>query len=156
MGVNLQQTDLGHLNLKSDIDDRVVLKVGGKWSAPTGSDPAIATAGRYKFPLVAADTAGGMVSYANPYSYDLMIHFAVLDVTTASSGACTVSVGYTVTSGTTLSSTLINGQTTASAGTFNSGAKSIVWPSGKWVTASVASGASAGIVGYLYVDVVPR
>lgn len=153
MGVNIVQSGLGHYNL---VDDRAtqtaLFKVGGNYNSPTNADPGIGADMNFKFALTAADTAGGMVSYQNNFANDLVITFAYLDVTTVASAACTVSVGETATNGTTLSSNLISGQDVHSAtGLFNSGAKTIAWPIGKWVTASVASGASAGIVGVLVV-----
>jgi len=102
------------------------------------------------------DTAGGLVSLINGAGVDLVVLSAVLNVGTASTGACTVSIGYTATSGTTLSSTLISGQTVASTGTFQSAvANAVRWVNGKWITASTASGASAGLVGTLYLTCIP-
>ena len=83
----------------------------------------------------------------------------VLDVTTPSSGACTLDVGTTATSATTLSDNLIDGLSVATAAQVadnlgNAGTNGKTrqkLATGKWVTGSVASGASAGIAGYAYI-----
>lgn len=59
--------------------------------------------------LAAVDTGGGVFSWANPEAGDIIVRRVILDVTTQSSGACTVDVGTTVTSGTTSSDNLIDG-----------------------------------------------
>ena len=83
----------------------------------------------------------------------------VLDVTTASTGACTLDCGTTATSATTKIDNLIDGlDVNAAAGVFDNitdkgtnGVSRQKLASAKWVTGSVASGASAGIVGFAYI-----
>jgi hypothetical protein len=105
--------------------------------------------------LGVADTAGGVFSWANPEAGFILIKHVVLNVTTKSTGACTLDVGTTAVNATTTSDTLIDGvdvnaatgifTNDESAGTNGKPQKRLA--SGKWVTASKASGAAAGIVG---------
>lgn len=110
--------------------------------------------------LAAVDTGGGVFSWANPEAGDIIVRRVILDVTTQSSGACTVDVGTTATSGTTSSDNLIDGLSVASApqvadnlgnaGTNGKARQKLA--AGKWVTASVATGASSGLVGFAYIE----
>lgn len=105
--------------------------------------------------LAAVDTAGGVFAWQNPEAGYILVEHAVLNVTTKTTGACTIDVGTTAVSAATLSDTLIDGKdinaaagiftNDESAGTNGKPFKRLV--SGKWVTGSVASGASAGLVG---------
>lgn len=106
--------------------------------------------------LAAVDTGGGVFSWANPESGPILVQHVVLNVTTKTTGACSVDVGTTATNATTLSDTLIDGKdinaatgiftNDESAGTNGKPFKRLA--AGKWVTASVVSGgASAGLVG---------
>ena len=109
--------------------------------------------------LAAADTGGGVFSWQNPEGAAIVVERLVVDVTTDATGACTVDAGTTPTSATTLSDNLIDGlDVGAAAGTFDSitdkgtnGKSRQKLAAGKWVTGSVASGASAGLVGYAYI-----
>jgi len=109
--------------------------------------------------LAAVDTAGGVFAWANPEAGDILISRLVIDVTTKSTGASTVDIGTTATNATTSSDTLIDGlDTGTAAGIFDNitdkgtnGKSRQRLATGKWVTGSVASGASAGIVGYAYI-----
>jgi len=84
----------------------------------------------------------------------------LLNVTTQSTGACTVDVGYTPTSGTTSSDTLLDGVSVAAAAIFDSmdptldsgaNAKAQLAASGKWITIDEASGDATGLVAVAYV-----
>jgi hypothetical protein len=105
--------------------------------------------------LAAVDSAGGVMSVVNPFGEDVYIDLLVPNRTTATSGACTIDYGVTPTNGTTLSDNLIDGQNAnAAAAAENNltnpgtnGKARQLWKSGIWVTGSVASGASAGLVG---------
>jgi hypothetical protein len=108
--------------------------------------------------LAAADTAGGLLSWQNPESGAIEVIGLDLDITTPSSGACTGDFGATPTSGTTSSDNLIDGLSLAAAGLFNNvedkgtnGKSKQRLAAGKWLTGSVASGASAGLVGTAYI-----
>lgn len=105
--------------------------------------------------LAAVDTAGGVFSWANPETGFILVTHVVLNVTTKTTGACTIDVGTTAASATTKVDTLIDGvDVNAATGIFTNdesvgtnGRPFKRLATGKWVTGSVASGASAGIVG---------
>jgi hypothetical protein len=109
--------------------------------------------------LAEVDTAGGVFAWANPEATSIIVTRVVLDVTTAATGACTIDVGTTATSATTLSDNLIDGlDINAAAGVFDNitdkgtnGKARQKLAAGKWVTGSKASGASAGTVGFAYI-----
>ena len=109
--------------------------------------------------LAAVDTAGGVAAWTP--GVRALIHHAVLDVTTDSTGASTIDCGIAA-NATTLNDTLIDGADSGTAAALydsadgtdngtNGIAKTRAISSTQAVTCSVASGASAGIVGYLYV-----
>lgn len=112
-----------------------------------------------KVPLAAVDTAGGVFSWQNPEAGAIIIDRVELDVTTVATGACTVDVGSTSASATTLSDNLIDGADVHTAvalfdnitdiGANGKSRQKIA--AGKWITGSTASGASAGIVGNAYI-----
>jgi hypothetical protein len=109
--------------------------------------------------LTALDTGGGVLAWANPEAGSIIIHRIVFDVTTKSTSASTVDVGTTATNATTSSNNLLTGVDFGSAaGVFdnitNKGASGVSvqkLATGKWVTASKASGACAGLVGFAYI-----
>lgn len=110
--------------------------------------------------LGVADTAGGLLSWANPEAVSILVLGIRLNITTKTTSACTASFGTTATSGTTLSANLIDGlDINAAAGLFSNyknpgtlGKADQVLASGKWVTGSTASGAAAGLVGFAYIQ----
>ncbi len=108
--------------------------------------------------LAAADTAGGVFAWVNPEATAIIVDRVDLDITTQSTGASTIDVGMTATSAVTLADNLIDGLSMAAAGVFSNagsagtnGKQQQKVAVGKWVTGSVASGASAGLVGYAYI-----
>lgn len=131
-----------------EYDTAEMYKLGGS-RGPAGSNvPSFEGGGTLSFNIAGGtDTAGGILSWQNNLGYDIIVTGHQLDVTTQSSGACTVSIGQTATNGTTSSSNMINGQTVAAAGIFNGGALSVIVHNGDWITGSKASGASAALVG---------
>ena len=112
-----------------------------------------------KVALAAVDSGGGVFAWQNPESSSVLVQRVILDVTTNTSGSCTLDVGTTASSATTSSDNLIDGLSLASAaqvadnlGNAGSNGKTRQkLATGKWVTGSVASGASAGVVGYAYI-----
>lgn len=105
--------------------------------------------------LNAVDTAGGV--FAVNIGKRCVVEAVALDVRGASSGACTVDVGVAA-NGTTLNDTLIDGVSVAAAGYKSTktapgtnGLPDRLVTAAQYVTGSVASGASAGIVGEAYI-----
>lgn len=103
----------------------------------------------------AADTAGAMISWVNPEGVDILIEYVRLITTAVATSACTADIGVTSANATTKVDNLIDGKDlNAATGTFDNiasagtnGKPKYLCPAGKWVTGSVASGASAGLVG---------
>jgi hypothetical protein len=86
----------------------------------------------------------------------------LLDVTTVATGACTVDIGYTASTATTSSDTLLDGvDVNAATVLFDSmnaaldsgaNAKAQLAASGKWITADEASGDATGLVANAYIQ----
>lgn len=116
--------------------------------------------GAYKVALTAGtDTAGGVLSLLNPEGADVIVTRLVIDITTVATAACTLDAG--IGSGaTTLYDNLIDGKDVNGAtGSFDNltdagsnGKARQRWESDGYLTISTASGASAGLVGYAYVQ----
>lgn len=108
--------------------------------------------------MAAVDTAGGVFAFQNPLDVAVLVTKIHLVWTTPSSGACTVSAGVAA-NGTTLNAGLVSGQSVASAaGSVSSTVPKVMDANGgsnDWVTVSVASGASAGLVGRVYIEYIP-
>lgn len=110
-------------------------------------------------PLNAVNTAGGAFSWQNPEATSIIIDRIEVYVSTAATGAATLSVGSTATSGTTSAANLIDTLDVHSAtGAFDNitdkgtnGKSRQLLASGKWVTGSQASGDLTGIVGNVYI-----
>lgn len=105
-----------------------------------------------------ADTGGGIGAWQNPERVSIIITRLVVDVTTQSTGACTMDAGTTATNATTSSDNLIDGASLAAVAVFDNGGDAGTngkqkqkLASGKWVTFSRATGASAGMVGKAYI-----
>jgi len=116
---------------------------------------------RFKvIPLAANDGAGLLFAAWTPGAAAI-IRSLYLDITTQTTGACTVDCGVAA-NGTTLSDTLIHGlDAAAAAGLFSNhiqhgtnGLACVRCGSTQYVTGSVASGASAGIVGNAIIEYV--
>ena len=115
---------------------------------------------RVRLPLAALDTKGGVVSILNPFGFDVLILRAVINVTTKSTGACTLDIGIDA-DGSTGDDTLLDGLDVGTAviladniitpGTNGLGVAQ--WDDDEYVVASMASGAAAGVAGYLYLDI---
>lgn len=101
--------------------------------------------------LTASDVAGGLLIWQNPTGHTIMVDEGRLWVQTASTGACTVSIGLNAAATPlvpAVATQMYSGQSVATAGLFPATTAFIVGP-GAYVVASVASGASAGLVGRL-------
>lgn len=102
--------------------------------------------------LAAVDTAGGVAAWQNPESTKV-VALPILIVTTIATDECTIDVGVAA-NGTTSSDTQIDGQDVNGATGVFVGTWKLVDENGgssDWITASKATGATAGIVGKLIV-----
>lgn len=113
-------------------------------------------------PITPNDAAGGLFAWYNPFPFAVLLEGLEINVQTGSTGASTFSFGQAAAPNV-LNATLlsgINGQTVqvvASAVPLNTSGTyaSRTVAAGQWVTGSVASGASAGMVGRVHLSVVP-
>ena len=163
MGLQVLQAD----------DSRVIL--GGSITVPASSvlttpiiDGVTASANNARQVITEVFTVGGAALQAAnltavTFPAAAMILRAWLDITTASTGASTIDVGYTATTATTTSDTLLDGVSGTPAAVFDSmnaaldsgaNAKAQKAASAKWITMTSASGDTTGLVGKLYVQYV--
>ena len=151
----LKQNTDGSVSIIRESDSQELFRAGGPLVVGAAA-PAFLPGSTLKLPIAGpTDTAGGLLAWQNTLGYDMIVYGATLDVTTQSSGACTVSVGAAA-NGTTLNAGMISGQSVAATGQFAKAtpvAQKV--PNGQFVTASTASGASAGLVARLYVEYCP-
>jgi hypothetical protein len=130
---------------------------------PTGTAFADRT---IKTAVVAVDGAAiraAVVAWQNPEGATIIVLRAILNITTASTGASTIDVGVTATSATTSSDTLLDGVSGTPAAVFDSmnaaldsgaNAKAQSVASGKWITIDEVSGDTTGLVGSLVIQYV--
>lgn len=112
-----------------------------------------------KVPLAAVDTAGGAFAWVNPEAVAVIVNKVIVDVTTVATAACKLDIGQTATSAVTLSDNLLDGIDVHSAtgllgiddGDGSNDKAQAKVAVGNWVTGSVVSGASAGLVGNAYI-----
>ena len=134
----------------------------GRWGGPKTPSQTVPRYGggkTVKIPLIANDGAAGIFTWTNNEPVAVIVTKAVVDVTTNSSAACSISIGQAATA--VLSNNLIDTLSVAAIGTFdnvtdkgtNGKSRQRVAP-GQVVTGSTASGASSGLVGNLYLDYV--
>ena len=112
-----------------------------------------------KIALKNVDSGGGVLSLANPLNVDIIVDKLVVDITTVATATCALSAGVAAANGTTLNANLIDTldvhtATVVADNNTNKGSGGL--PTRKWLAAnyftiSVASGASAGLVGNAYI-----
>jgi len=118
--------------------------------------------GWMRVPLADADAVGGVGNVENPEGVDVIIVNSVVHVTAAADAACTVDIGIDD-AGDTSNDTLFDGlDVNTATGVFdmrndtdngtNGVGKAKLWPAGYHLVASKASGAAAGLEGYLHVQ----
>jgi hypothetical protein len=116
--------------------------------------------GTFPAVLADADTAGGILALPNPEGQDFYITRVIVDVTTRSTGACTVDAGIAA-GATTSADNLIDGLSAAAVGTYENqvnggtnGKAGQKWAADQFLTISRATGAAAGLRGKVYVEYV--
>jgi hypothetical protein len=105
---------------------------------------------------------GGVIAWTNPETSAILVTRVILDLTTVSTGACTLDIGVTETSATTTSDTLLDGiDANAATGVFDSmnaaldsgaNAKAQKLAAAKWITIDEKTGDATGLVGVLYIQ----
>jgi hypothetical protein len=135
-------------------------------TAPTITSPTVNGVAQDRFhnitvfPLAGA-TIQAAVTPAIQFPADAIIERVLCDVTTVATGACTLDIGYTASSATTGSDTLLDGiDVNAATALFDSmnaaldagsNAKAQKAASGKWITVQSKTGDATGLVGNLYI-----
>ena len=148
----------GSLALRNEVEGIDLARWGGP-KTPSQTMPRYGGGKTVKIPLAANDAAAGIFTWTNNEPVAVIVTKAVVDVTTGSSGACSISIGQAATA--VLSNNLVDTLSVAAAGSFdnitdkgtNGKTRQRVVP-GQVVTGSTASGASAGLVGNVYLDYV--
>lgn len=160
MGVNSHQNADGSVVLQDDISGRGLMRAGGP-DAGTVASPRFSVPHLAKMAITGGtDTGGGILSWINPALVPIIVQRIYIDVTVVASSACSISAGTTIVSATTSAANLIDTLDVHSAtGLFDnitdkgSGGKSKQRLAvGGWVTISQASGASAALVGNVYIE----
>ena len=104
---------------------------------------------------------GGVVAWQNPETTAIIVLRVILDITTASSGACTLDVGVTATNATTTSDTLLDGIDATAAvvsdsmnAALDTGANALAQKlaAGKWITIDEKTGDATGLVATLFIQ----
>lgn len=109
-------------------------------------------------PMNAVDSNGGVFAWANPEGVPILIDSVVLDITTPSGAACSVSVGTGATA-TSYSANLIDTASVAAATQVDNfsnkgtnGRSSGKVSAGQFVTGSKITGLTAGLAGMAYIS----
>jgi hypothetical protein len=155
--MDLKQFADGSMGIYSDLEGAELFRVGGPKS-PTSSTPNFRNGSWLKLNANGGtDTAGGLTSWQNNLGYDIIVTGFVLDVTTVATAACTASFGQTATSGVTSATTFLSAKdVNAATGSFpNAATLSKKVPVNTWITGSVGTGASAGLVANAYFEFIP-
>ncbi|HUX16041.1 MAG TPA: hypothetical protein VMW52_06180 [Phycisphaerae bacterium] len=146
-----------------DIESGGALKIAGTAVTATAAelnqlDNADKLPKTVKVALAASDAAAGLFSWRNTEeSANVIVTDLYVNVTTKTTGACTMDCGWAATE--ILSDTLIDGKDINAAtglfsniddaGTNGKGHRLVL--DDEYITGSVASGASAGLVGFAYI-----
>lgn len=113
-----------------------------------------------KVPLSGTAIHTASTNWQNPELGSIMITRVVLNITTASTGASTLDIGYTPTSATTTSDTFLDGVSGTPAAVFDSADAGLdsgandaaqIAAAGKWVTFNQATGDTTGLIGNAYI-----
>jgi hypothetical protein len=148
----------GSLALRNEVEGTDLGRWGGP-KTPSQSAPRYGGGKIVKIPLTANDGAAGIFAWTNTEPVAVLVRRVLVDVTAASSAACSISIGQAATP--VLSANLIDTLSVAAAGSFDnitdkgtSGKTRQRVAPGQVVTGSTASGASAGLAGNVYLDYV--
>lgn len=156
------------INVLAGDDGTVIQPQAGQLILPAGTtltNPTITNGTLTRFPVTTVFAVTGTALHAaNLTAWTApaasVILRVLLDITTQSTGASTIDIGYTAVGATTSSDTLLDGISGASVALFDSmnaaldsGANALAQraASGKWITMDEATGDVTGLVANLYV-----
>ena len=112
--------------------------------------------------LAASDAVAGVFQLENTYGSDLVVDRAIIHITTATAGACTIDIGV-ASDGVTSADNLLDGIDGTSTGATDNiksmddgsnGRSVMTWRSGEFINASRATGATAGLVGFFAIHAI--
>lgn len=160
MGTNIRQNADGSVGFVTDDGAVEVQRLGGV-STPNTNTATFRGIKVAKVALGTGTSGGGVLAWANPEGVPVGIVNIEIYTTTKSTGASTIDVG-TAANATTSSDNLIDGLDTGTAVVFadnntdkgTNGKTRQLMSATQYVTASQASGAVAGLVGYAYISYV--
>lgn len=149
------RAEVGYVDFRNDGGTFTkVLRIGRRAGIATPRTRKVAVKA-----LTGAGVHGGVQAWQNPEGAAIIITRVILDVTTQSAGAGTVSIGTTATSATTSSANLLDTQSVAAVATLDNitdkgtnGKTRQKLASGKWVTIAEASGDVTGFAGNLIIE----
>jgi hypothetical protein len=153
--VQFSDGSMAYVNAEDAVND---LHIGGVLPTPTAVRRICERVGVLKIANV--NTAGGVFAWSP--GQQIIVTRAVLHVKTVATAACTLSIGVAA-NATTLNDTLMEGvDVHTAAGIFDNlanpgtdGLDRVLVGATQYITGSVASGASAGLVGYVYLHYYP-
>lgn len=151
-------TTTGAFNI--ELNENLELDAAGFTNA-NGSTGSVRQQETFVYSLGDGDAAGGVLDQLNPFGANSYVRIEI-EVTTVATAACTIDVGVAATG--VSSDTLIDGLDVNSAtGLFSSaedgganGETFVLIASGQYITASMATGAAADLVGKAYVTLQQR
>ena len=152
-GTSIDLADSGALQIKAQ---------GTNASSGVQRDQMSKFAGFFiKGSLTASDSAAGVFSETNGFGTDLIVLRIVIFITTAATGSCTIDIGEGSSASSSFDNIIDGLNAGAGAGAADNlgdpgtnGHSSRVWKSGEHITASMASGATAGLVGTYAIHVI--
>ena len=150
---DIKQNSDGSVSIVREIDGLEVFRAGGGKTPGTGAPVYLPGASLVLAATGGTDTGGGLTSWQNTFPFDIIITNCVVDVTAASSGACTAEWGTGATS-TTANAGLVAATSVAATGQLGGNVK-VRLAQNNWLTGSTATGASSGLVARVYVEYVP-
>lgn len=147
----------GSVSTIRERDSAEMERVGGVAGVAGSNQPSYPAGASMAFNIGGGtDTAGGLLQWQNLLGYDVIVGSFALDVLTIATSACSASFGHS-TASTGLTAQLISAKDVhGSTGTFNSAsAGPVKVPASDFITGSVSSGTSSGLVARAYFTFLP-
>ena len=159
MAVNLVQNADGSLTMLDEGTGLAVGRFGGPATRVGGAIATNTNVPNYRTSFLLTmriqgptDTGGGLAAFANPFGVTAYIlPGGVMGITTASSGACTASAGIAA-NGTTAATNILAATSVAASGV-TAMTLATTWTTAQFLTMSQATGASAGLIGFISVPI---
>lgn len=143
----VKQNPDGSMSIVRETDSLEALRIGGRMGAPGSNIPAYIDGGQLSFNIAGpTDTGGGLLAWQNNTGFDIVVTYGILDVTSTATNTCSASFGSS-TNSTGVSTGFFSAKDVHSGlSTTNSGAVSTKVVASNFITGSVSSGTSTGLV----------